>query len=76
MSVTQVGDARFESVTVRAFKLPLEDRNEDYGQVKGNGTASRGGAVSYRRGSTSLLLPSLIKLPLEDRYEDYGQVRA
>lgn len=31
----QVGAARFESVTVRAFKLPeLEDRCEDYGQVR------------------------------------------
>ncbi len=29
----QVGNTRFYSVTVRAFKLPLEDRCEDYGQV-------------------------------------------
>jgi arsenite methyltransferase len=29
----QVGNARFYSVTVRAFKLPLEDRCEDHGQV-------------------------------------------
>lgn len=29
----QVGDTRFYSVTVRAFKIPLEDRCEDYGQV-------------------------------------------
>jgi len=29
----QIGFAAFESVTVRAFKLPLEDRCEDYGQV-------------------------------------------
>lgn len=28
-----IGFARFESVTWRAFKLPLEDRCEDYGQV-------------------------------------------
>jgi ubiquinone/menaquinone biosynthesis C-methylase UbiE len=29
----QVGNTRFYSVTVRAFKLPLEDRCEDHGQV-------------------------------------------
>ncbi|MGE0172675.1 MAG: methyltransferase domain-containing protein [Oligoflexales bacterium] len=29
----KVGDARFASITVRAFKLPLEDKCEDYGQV-------------------------------------------
>lgn len=29
----KVGGIRFESVTIRAFKLPLEDRCEDYGQV-------------------------------------------
>ncbi len=29
----QVGQTRFYSVTVRAFKMPLEDRCEDYGQV-------------------------------------------
>ena len=30
---TQIGNTRFYSVTVRAFKMPLEDRCEDYGQV-------------------------------------------
>ncbi|MFC5524751.1 methyltransferase domain-containing protein [Rhodanobacter ginsengisoli] len=29
----KIGFARFESITWRAFKLPLEDRCEDYGQV-------------------------------------------
>lgn len=29
----KVGNARFFSMTVRAFKLPLEDRCEDYGQI-------------------------------------------
>jgi arsenite methyltransferase len=29
----QIGKIGFSSVTVRAFKLPLEDRCEDYGQV-------------------------------------------
>jgi arsenite methyltransferase len=29
----KLGDARFLSITVRAFKLPLEDKCEDYGQV-------------------------------------------
>lgn len=29
----KIGMVNFESVTVRAFKLPLEDRCEDYGQV-------------------------------------------
>ena len=29
----EVGAARFYSITFRAFKLPLEDRCEDYGQV-------------------------------------------
>lgn len=29
----RIGMVRFSSVTVRAFKLPLEDRCEDYGQV-------------------------------------------
>lgn len=29
----KVGNARFFSITIRAFKLPLEDRCEDYGQV-------------------------------------------
>jgi SAM-dependent methyltransferase len=29
----RIGFARFESVTWRAFKLPLEDRCEDYGQA-------------------------------------------
>lgn len=29
----KVNGARFYSITVRAFKLPLEDRCEDYGQV-------------------------------------------
>jgi hypothetical protein len=29
----KVGHIRFESVTVRAFKLALEDRCEDFGQV-------------------------------------------
>ena len=29
----KLGNARFESRTLRAFKLPLEDRCEDYGQV-------------------------------------------
>jgi arsenite methyltransferase len=29
----QVGNVRFYSATVRAFKLPLEDRCEDYGQI-------------------------------------------
>jgi SAM-dependent methyltransferase len=29
----RVGSARFYSATVRAFKLPLEDRCEDFGQV-------------------------------------------
>jgi arsenite methyltransferase len=29
----QIGFVKFSSVTVRAFKLPLEDRCEDYGQV-------------------------------------------
>ena len=29
----RVGFVRFESITWRAFKLPLEDRCEDYGQV-------------------------------------------
>ncbi|MDH5546164.1 MAG: methyltransferase domain-containing protein [Gammaproteobacteria bacterium] len=29
----KVAGARFYSITVRAFKLPLEDRCEDYGQV-------------------------------------------
>ncbi len=28
-----VGNAQFYSITIRAFKLPLEDRCEDYGQV-------------------------------------------
>lgn len=28
-----IGHVRFESITVRAFKLDLEDRCEDYGQV-------------------------------------------
>ena len=30
---TQVGDINFCSLTIRAFKLPLEDRCEDFGQV-------------------------------------------
>ncbi|MGZ8907923.1 MAG: methyltransferase domain-containing protein, partial [Methylobacter sp.] len=29
----KIGMVKFHSVTVRAFKLPLEDRCEDYGQV-------------------------------------------
>jgi len=29
----KIGMARFYSITIRAFKLPLEDRCEDYGQV-------------------------------------------
>ncbi len=29
----KIGSARFYSITYRAFKLPLEDRCEDYGQV-------------------------------------------
>ncbi len=29
----QVGDTRFSSLTMRAFRLPLEDRCEDFGQV-------------------------------------------
>lgn len=29
----KLGNARFYSITFRAFKLPLEDRCEDYGQV-------------------------------------------
>ncbi|MBP6749721.1 MAG: methyltransferase domain-containing protein [Xanthomonadaceae bacterium] len=29
----KIGHVRFESITVRAFKLELEDRCEDYGQV-------------------------------------------
>lgn len=29
----QIGFVRFQSLTIRAFKLPLEDRCEDYGQV-------------------------------------------
>jgi arsenite methyltransferase len=29
----KVGNARFYSITFRAFKVPLEDRCEDYGQV-------------------------------------------
>jgi len=29
----KVGNARFDSLTIRAFKLELEDRCEDYGQV-------------------------------------------
>ena len=29
----KIGKARFYSITIRAFKLPLEDRCEDYGQV-------------------------------------------
>lgn len=29
----KVGNARFHAATVRAFKLPLEDRCEDFGQV-------------------------------------------
>lgn len=29
----RIGFARFESITWRAFKLPLEDRCEDYGQI-------------------------------------------
>lgn len=29
----KIGMVKFKSVTVRAFKLPLEDRCEDYGQV-------------------------------------------
>jgi arsenite methyltransferase len=29
----RLGNARFYSITTRAFKLPLEDRCEDYGQV-------------------------------------------
>jgi arsenite methyltransferase len=29
----RVGNVRFDSCTMRAFKLPLEDRCEDYGQV-------------------------------------------
>lgn len=29
----KIGLARFFSITIRAFKLPLEDRCEDYGQV-------------------------------------------
>ena len=29
----RIGFARFESITWRAFRLPLEDRCEDYGQV-------------------------------------------
>lgn len=28
----KVGHVRFRSITIRAFKLPLEDRCEDYGQ--------------------------------------------
>ena len=33
-AVTQrIGFAHFESITWRAFKLPLEDRCEDYGQI-------------------------------------------
>ena len=29
----RIGMVRFESITVRAFKLDLEDRCEDYGQI-------------------------------------------
>jgi arsenite methyltransferase len=29
----KIGMVKFQSITVRAFKLPLEDRCEDYGQV-------------------------------------------
>ncbi len=29
----KIGQAKFYSLTIRAFKLPLEDRCEDYGQV-------------------------------------------
>jgi arsenite methyltransferase len=29
----KIGRARFYSITYRTFKLPLEDRCEDYGQV-------------------------------------------
>jgi SAM-dependent methyltransferase len=31
--VAKIGMVKFRSVTVRAFKMPLEDRCEDYGQV-------------------------------------------
>ncbi|MDD5275525.1 MAG: methyltransferase domain-containing protein [Methylovulum sp.] len=31
--VAKIGMVKFNSVTVRAFKMPLEDRCEDYGQV-------------------------------------------
>lgn len=30
---SKVGEAKFASVTIRAFKLPLEDQCEDYGQA-------------------------------------------
>jgi SAM-dependent methyltransferase len=39
----RIGMVRFESRTVRAFKLPLEDRCEDYGQV----ATYRGGIAQH-----------------------------
>ncbi len=44
----KLGQARFESITVRAFKLDLEDRCEDYGQaVKYLGTI-KDAAAAFR----------------------------
>ncbi len=31
--IEKIGMAQFRSVTIRAFKMPLEDRCEDYGQI-------------------------------------------
>jgi ubiquinone/menaquinone biosynthesis C-methylase UbiE len=44
----KLGNARFESITVRAFKVELEDRCEDYGQVAYYRGSIAGAPHAYR----------------------------
>lgn len=44
----KVGSARFDSLTIRAFKLPLEDRCEDHGQVATYLGSIEGATHAYR----------------------------
>ncbi|HYX38951.1 MAG TPA: methyltransferase domain-containing protein [Oligoflexus sp.] len=78
----RLGNARFFSITTRAFKLPLEDRCEDYGQVAWyKGTiehAPHGFALDdhhiFEKGKPMLVCSNTASMLQDTRYQKHFRV--
>jgi ubiquinone/menaquinone biosynthesis C-methylase UbiE len=78
----KVGHTKFYSITVRAFKLPLEDRCEDYGQVawyKGSIESQANGFLLddhhyFERGKPVLVCANTAAMLSQTRYQDHFRV--